>query len=188
VTTTTKRIAGIAAAAALLIVVVWYLAVFSPESHQLRSARAAHTAVQQQISSLRGQVLQLEALEKQIPSDKAKLVTMEAAVPDNPQLPTALAEFHAAAVRSNVTLTSLSPTAPPVSSASSGGGQTAATPDIGLSMTATGTYQEIRSFMTILSQMSRTVVLNSVNISGASSGTLTANFSAAIFDAGNPNP
>jgi Tfp pilus assembly protein PilO len=183
--TTTKRIAGIAAGAALLLVVVWYFALFSPESHHLTSARAARAAAAQQVSSLDAQVAQLEVVQKQIPADRVKLASRTAAVPNNPQLPDALAQFHADAVLSGVTLSSLSPTEP---TAGSSGSATAGTPSIDVSISTTGSYQQLQSFMTLVSRMPRTVVLNTMSISAGASTTLTANFTAEIFYAGSPTP
>ena len=189
-TSTTSRIGIIAGGAALLLAVVWYLALFQPESHHLKAAHAARAAAEAQVQTLSGQVAQLKALEKRIPEDKARLTVLKAAVPDNPSLPDSLGQLHNAASESGITLSSVSPTPPPVGAAAAGGAQQAtALPSITLSLTSTGSYQQLMSFMVRLDNMARTVVVNTVSVSGGNSNNLlTANFTAEIFYAGSPNP
>lgn len=180
--TTTTRITAMAAGAALLLAVIWYMALFRPESHHLSSAHAARAAAEAKVQSLDAQVAQLKALEKQIPQDTATLAVLKSAVPDTPDLPAALGQLHNAATGSGVQLSGVSPSAPATSGSS--GSQQSGPPSINLSMTATGSYHQLTSFMIQLDHMARTVVLNTVNISAGSNSALTANFTAQIFYAG----
>jgi Tfp pilus assembly protein PilO len=199
---TTTRIGVIAGGAALLLLVIWYLALFQPQSHHLKAAHAAKSAADAQAQTLTAEVASLKALEKQAPQDKAALAQLKQAVPDNADLSDALGQLHNAATASGVQLTSVSPTPPPKtasqSTSQSSGGQSSSsqssgqssTPQasgptaISLSMTASGTYQQLMSFVTHLDTMARTVVINQLGISSSQGSAMTANMLAQIFYAG----
>lgn len=181
--TTTTRITAMTAGAALLLAVIWYMALFRPESHHLSSAHAARAAAEAKVQTLNTEVDHLKALEKQIPQDTATLSVLKAAVPDTPDLPDALGQLHNAATASGVELSGVSPAAPPTAGGSGGQSQSGP-PSINLSLTASGTYQQLMGFMTRLDNMARTVVVNTVNIATGSTNGLTANMTAQIFYAG----
>lgn len=185
-TTTTRRLAVITGAVALFLVVVWYLALFSPQNHHLAAAHRDKAASDQKISSLNGQIASLKALEKQIPADKAKLANYKAAVPDNPQLPSALRLIQQAATNTGVDLSNVSPTPSSASSSSSGQGS----PSLQVAMNASGSYTQLSAFIAALNAMPRTLVIDSMNMSasGLNGSTVTASLTTQIFDAGQPTP
>jgi Tfp pilus assembly protein PilO len=176
-TTTTKRIAAVAAGAALVLIGLWYVALFHPATHKLAVAHKAEAAAEQNISQLHAQVAQLQTLEAQIPSDKAKLAALNAAITTNPSLATALVQLHQAATRSGATLSTVGPSAPTGPSA---GAQTSGTPSIALTLTASGSYGQLMAFLRQLASLPRTLVVDTLDISGSGSK-LTANMSARIF-------
>jgi len=191
---TIKRISGVAGLVALVLVVGWYLALFSPQSHDLSKAHKAHAAAQQKVSQLQGEVVQLNALKAQIPADKAALSVLQADVPNTPQLSATLRQLHAAAVNSGVLLSTLNPSPPQMTSASSSqksssssssssSSTSSGAPSITLTMTADGSYPQLTSFLTQLATMPRVVVVNSLSISGSGSP-LTAEITANIFYTG----
>ena len=184
----TKQIGLIAAGVSILLVVVWWLALMSPQGHKLAKAHKAHSAAEQQISSLQGQVSQLQALVKQEPQDQAALVTLKKAVPDNPELDAALNQLQDAADQAGVTMTSISPSTPATGAAashpSSGG---SAAPVVTLSVSSSGTYQQVTAFITHLDNLPRTFVVTGVNMSG-SGQKLAVQLGISIFYAGQPTP
>jgi type IV pilus assembly protein PilO len=188
----TTRIGIAAGIAAVVLAAAWYIALFRPESHHLKAAHAAHAAAEAQVKTLDAQVTQLKALEKQIPQDRARLQVLKAAVPDTPDLPDALGQLHNAATQSGVTLSSVSPTPPPIvapaSAQSAAGGQPPAVGPqaISLTLSATGTYAQMMAFMRQLDTIARTVVINTVSLSSGTVGALTANFTTQIFYAAPP--
>ncbi len=183
-TTTTHRIAAVAAAAALVLVALWYLALFHPATQKLAAAHKAEIAASQKVTQLNGQIGQLQVLQKQIPLDTAKLAALQAAITADPSLATALVQLHQAATESGVSLSSVSPSAP---TGQSSGAQTSGPPSITLALLASGSYSQIRAFLAALANMPRTLVIDSLDISG--SGTkLSANISARIFYAAAATP
>lgn len=178
----TRRITGVAAAAAVVLVLVWYVALFRPESHHLSSARQAYAAAEKQVSSLRQQVVSLEAIEKQIPADKARLAQLDAAVPHSPDLRGLLDQLHALATATGVVVTVVSPAAPSNSTStgstaksSLGGAQSTQ-----VALTLDGSYQQMAAFLTGLSSMARSVVVDGANISSSRHG-LAAQLTTQIF-------
>jgi Tfp pilus assembly protein PilO len=180
--TAMKRIGVVAGLAALVILVAWYLALFSPQARDLSKAHKDHAAAEQRISQLQSQVVQLNALRAQIPADKAALSVLNAAVPSTPQLDNALRQLQSAATGSGVTLTTVGPSAPATSSTSSAQ-KTSGTPSITLNLSASGSYQQLTSFLSRLAAMPRTLVVTTLNIAGTASQ-LNAQITANIFYTG----
>jgi type IV pilus assembly protein PilO len=182
---TIKRIGLVAAGAALFVVVAWYFAFFSPQARNLSAAHKDHAAAEQKVSQLQNQLVQLDALKAQIPADQAALSVLNAAVPPSPQLDSTLIQLHTVATTSGVSLSSVSPSAPPTTASSaqqSSSTQQSGSPDITLTMSASGSYQQLMTFLTGLASMPRVVVVTSVNITGTSQ--LTAQIIANIFYTG----
>jgi Tfp pilus assembly protein PilO len=184
-TTTIRRIAAVAAAAALVLVGLWYVALFHPATQKLASAHRAEIAAGQKTSQLNGQIGQLQVLQKQIPLDTAKLATLQAAIPANPSLATALVQLHQAATNSGATLSSVGPSAP--TGPSTSGAQASGPPFITLSLIASGSYSQLRAFLAQLASMPRTLVVDSLDITGGGSK-LSANIGARIFYVDNTTP
>ena len=189
--TTNRRIPVLAGAAALVILVIWYFALWSPQAKSLRSAHKAHAAAEGQISQLRSQVGQLQGLVKEIPADNAKFAQLQTELPDNPQLDQALQLLHQAATQSGVVLASVGPSNPASSSSgsqsggSAGSGTTSGSgaSTVNLSMSVQGNTNQMKAFLSALANLQRTLVVNSVSMSGS-----TATISAQIFYAGQPTP
>ncbi len=182
----TRRIAAAAAAVVVLLVAVWYFAFWGPQNRDLSSAHTARSAAEQQAVQLSGQVAQLRVLVKQIPTDTARLAALEAALPDNPSLDTALKQLHQAATATGVTLTTVGPSAPPGTGTGSATTSAPGGPAITLNLTVTGANHNVMSFLTGLSSMSRVLVVDHLALSGTSQ--LSASIVARVFYAGTPTP
>jgi Tfp pilus assembly protein PilO len=187
--TTTRKIVAIAAASAVAFVLIWYMALMRPQTHNLAAAHKARAAAEQKIATLDAQLASLRALVKQIPADQARLGKFTAALPDTPSLDTALDQLHQAATGAGVSLSAVSPSTPAVATgaASSSAQAVSGGPAITLSLTATGSYPELTSFLRSLVTMPRAVVVDSLSLAGEGSQ-LSANISARIFYAGAPTP
>lgn len=181
-----RRIAALAAGAVVVLLIIWYVALFRPENNHLSSAHKARAAAEQRASELDGQLAGLQALKRNVPADRAKLVQFEAAVPSDPDLLVALDQLQQAATNSGVELGSVGPQAPATTSGGSGSSQPGSSgpPSIALSMTAVGTYPQTTAFLKALDDMPRTVVVDQVAITGSDTGTLTSSLTARIFYSG----
>jgi Tfp pilus assembly protein PilO len=187
----TQRIGLVTAAAALLLVVVWYFVLWSPEGHKLTAANTAHTAAEAQVSKLQSQVAGLQILLRGIPSDQQKLAQYKQAVPDNPELSSALDQIQAAAIHAGINISSISPGGAPAGAAGKASQGVNGVPAITVSISFTGSYQGVMSFITALDSMNRTLVVTSTSLSGGSGSAnaqMSASISSDIFYAGQPTP
>jgi Tfp pilus assembly protein PilO len=172
-----KQLAMAVAGIAVLLVAVWYLALIRPESHKLKSAHAAYAAAQGQISTLDTQVLQLDNYKRELGPDQQALATFEKEIPDGPELSAAIRDIQGAASTAQVSLTSLSPTVPVAGAvATTVGGATV----LPVSMTVSGSYASLLTFTNELTSMTRTLVINTVSLSGSGSD-LSDSLSADLF-------
>lgn len=176
----TKRIGAVTAVAVVVLVAAWYLALFSPQKSHLAKAHKAQAAAEQQVGSLESQVAGLRALQRQIPADKTKLAAYDNAVPDNPQLASAIRLIQGAANASGVHLSAIGPSNATTAS-------TTGVPTVPVSLTTTGSYSQLMSFISALDSMPRTLVVNGINISGQGAS-LGGQFNTSIFYAGQPTP
>lgn len=193
--TANRRIPAIAGAAALVLVVAWYFLLWSPEAKNVKSAHRAHAQAEQKITQLQGQITQLQGLVKQIPADNARFAQLEAALPENPQLDQAMNLLHQAAVQTGVTVANVAPTNPGGSSSGANSSQGASGgPAITLSLSVQGTAAQVEAFLSALSTLPRTFVVDKVSLSGGgpsssnNSSSSGASITARIFYAGQPTP
>lgn len=185
---TTQRIAVATAGVGLLLVVVWYLLLWSPQGHKLAAARQAHAAADAKISQLHTQISGLQALEREIPADKLKLAQYTSAVPNSPQLAEALHQIQAVASSAGVTMSAISPSSNPTTGAASSGQTASSVPALAFTISASGSYQQLMTYLSSLDQMPRTLVVKSLSLTGGSgpNQSLSASISADVFYAGQP--
>lgn len=185
---TTQRIAVATAGVGLLLVVVWYLLLWSPQGHKLAAARQAHAAADAKISQLHTQISGLQALEREIPADKLKLAQYTSAVPNSPQLAEALHQIQAVASSAGVTMSAISPSSNPTTGAASSAQAASSVPALAFTISASGSYQQLMTYLSSLDQMPRTLMVRSLSLTGGSgpNQSLSASISADVFYAGQP--
>lgn len=187
--TSTRRICSVAAAAAIVLLAAWYILLLRPQSKSLASAHKARAAAEQQASQLQSQIESLRAIYAQIPSDVQKYATLEKAVPDNPELSAAIDEIRSATQASGVQIKALNPAAPTPPSAGSSASAGSGTPSVAISMSGSGTYPQVVTFLSDLSSSPRTFVVDTLSLSGGTGGQpLSMELGAHIFYAGQPTP
>lgn len=181
----TRRLYSLAAAAVVVLAAGWYFAVYRPSSAKIATAHKAYASAASQVSRLDSQVASLQALEVHIPADKARLASLDAEVPTTENLRGLLDQLHALATSTGTELTTVTPS-PPRSATTSQSSSTAATSSTGLqeipvSMAASGTYGQLTSFMSGLTSLQRSMVIQSVAISSGTAGKLVASLSTQVF-------
>ncbi|HWE55331.1 MAG TPA: type 4a pilus biogenesis protein PilO [Acidimicrobiales bacterium] len=189
---TTQRIGAVGLGAVLLLALAWYFVLWSPQGHDLKNAKAAKATAETQISTLDSQIAGLQAIVRSKPADQVALKKFTQAIPDNPQLPQAFDDLQTVADANHVTMSVIGPGGAPVGSAAPT--QYNGVPALAMTITATGAYQDVLSFVTALDNMPRTVVITNLSISGggASKGvaanTYNAQIASYVFYAGQPTP
>jgi Tfp pilus assembly protein PilO len=200
VTFTLKRIGGVTAAAAIVLIAVWYLSLLRPQQHKLAAANRQYAAAAKSASQLQQQVTSLQALERRVPADTARLKSLDAALPHTEDLQEVFTQLDQAATTSGVHLTAVSPSAPTsvsASSSSAAGSSSAGsssagsvasavsgTQQVGVTVTLTGTYSATMTFMNDLDHMSRVVVIDGASFSPAPGGSIGTTLTTRIFYAG----
>ncbi len=177
-----RKFAIIAGLVAVAILGAWYIALWKPATHSVNAARQqlATANNDQFVASL--QRSNLLAKEKQLPAESAVAATLDQAAPATPDIPGLIDQVTAVAAASGVTWQSEStqgtagststPSASTSASSAPPGGMTSLT----LSLSVTGTYNQLLDFVSRLQAAPRLIKVTSMdltgsNASGAAAGT-----------------
>jgi len=193
-----RKVLLIAAGTAVALVAVWFLLLWSPQGQKLDAARERQAEAEEANSALALRIERLRDLRARRPELEADRVALRSAVPESPELDDFLLDTDAAADRSGVDITSVSPGKPAAAGDDAAGttapaapapapaatapaatdtaGATAGTPPsaISLSLDASGGYFQILDFINRLDDLPRIVVVDSLSLSGGGSGDASA--------------
>jgi Tfp pilus assembly protein PilO len=162
---TTLGVVGVMAAG-------WFLLV-SPQRSHANELRGEASTVEQTTNDLRSQIAQLKQQQKGETAQQRELEKIAAQIPDNPQLPTLIRELSGAAKDAGVSLDSLAPSAPTsvATGASTGtaGAATAPLAQIQVTISVTGSYFNVESFMRSLEHLDRALKTTGLTLAPASS-------------------
>lgn len=188
------RLWGLGTAALILVIFVagWFLAV-SPKRAAVADLRAQEAEATQQANSLQTQIDVLKAQAAELPRQRQRLRAFATKFPRSVQLPTLIRNLNGLAVKSGVTVTTLSPSIPEAPAAATESG-TAPPPTaadstyllVPLSLTVTGSYSQLERFLDAMESLPRSLATTSVSIgkadqSSAGSATLQAMIEGNAF-------
>ncbi|MGH9047232.1 MAG: type 4a pilus biogenesis protein PilO [Acidimicrobiales bacterium] len=157
-----QRKVALSIAVGLLVLFIWLLAVFNPEGHKLAAANASVQSAQTQQTQLETRLTQLKEYSKQSPTFEALSQRLSAAVPSTTDIYDYITAISNIASATDVSVQSVDPTTP-VSS-----GNVAIVP---VTISATGTYDQILGFVKALYALPRLTVITEVDLSGGGSNT-----------------
>lgn len=165
---------AIALVASVALVGIWYVVLYSAQSHSLKKAHAAAAAADSNAAALRSQIAILQQEKAQLPASKAKLDTLKVALPDTPALDKLIDDVNGAASSSGVDWQTTSQTKPATFAAGSPQAVTAGLPGgvqaVTVTMQVNGAYNQVTDFVTKLTTMSRLLDVTSVSITGVGAG------------------
>jgi len=150
----------------------WFLLV-SPQRSHANELRGEASTVEQTTNGLRAQIAQLKQQQKGETAQQRELEKIAAQIPDNPQLPTLIRELSAAAKDAGVSLDSLAPGEPTMGTQTTGTTPAAATSplaQIQVTISVTGTYFNVESFMRSLEHLDRALKTTGLTLAPASTG------------------
>jgi Tfp pilus assembly protein PilO len=174
-----KRPVVIAAVVAAALVLGWYALLWSPKGAELAQLRHQEAAAEQQAQALQSKLTELEHQRDDVMTTKARLATLQRAVPDVADLPGFLVAVSDAAARSGVSLRNLAPAAPAAPTASTVAG---APTSIAVAMNVRGGYLPVWRFVRDLLALDRAVVLDGVQVAaGADPNALDVALTGRIF-------
>jgi Tfp pilus assembly protein PilO len=178
--TSTRRIGAVTGAVAVVLLLIWYAALLRPQMAHARAAHAATAAAEAKSRQLQAEIVSLRTLVKDVPADKARLATYEAAVPATPDLNDLLVQLHADATTAGVSLTSVTPGSPTTSSTPNQSTLPGDVKALSVPMAISGPYHGIVAFLTRLTAMPRVVVVDGLDLSPVNGG-LTASLTVRVF-------
>jgi len=175
----TRRLSVIVAIVAAAMLAAFWFVGWSPATSNLQKAHANATVATGQMTQLRGQVAALLTAERKAPLYRSQLNQLKQAIPDDPSYPTVIDELTSIASSSGVALSTIAPSVTTSASAATTSGPAT----LGLSLSVTGTYSQVLSFLTALQQQTRIYVVDSINLSGGSGpgGKLSASINGDVY-------
>lgn len=156
----------------VVIVLAWYLLLYSPLGDDFTNAQTSTTAEERKTQDLQAQLARLTAQSKNTTRLQALLRKFDQAIPQKPDLGEFIIQLNQIAGKSGVKFLSIAPSPPAVSGSSSA---------IALSISVTGSFFQVKNYLTQMEKLERLVIIDGVNISagGGSSSTGTSSTSDA---------
>lgn len=191
---------GTAVVAVLVLLAGWFLLV-APAKSNAADLQAQADSVTAQNASTQLQIDQLKAQSKNLPAQQAQIAAIRTRIPTNPALPTLIRTLSTQATAAGVSLDSLTPGTPVLTSggvgttSATGAGATPVAPgkvsQIPITMKVTGNFANVRLFMNGIEQMQRALLVSGLAISlnqaattsGSTSATTAGNLSTTITGA-----
>lgn len=171
-------------AGALVLVLVWYFALYAPTSKDIDSAKAKTAAAEQEQDSLKTTLHRLQDLAKTAPQQQAALRTLDAAVPETPDLADFIIQANDIARRSGIEFLSIAP-APPSAGTTAAAGAAPAT--INLSITIQGGFFQVLDYLKQLEQLDRLVIVDTLNLGSGSGGSSSGTGASAVASSSSTN-
>lgn len=168
--TETRKWSLLAAVLALALVAAGWFLLVAPKRSDARALRARTVSAQEDNAQLLAQLNQLKALAPELPKREADLAAIRRQIPNNPALPTLIRELTAAAKKSDVDLTSLSPAAPvllTVAGATTPTTQATATDQlmqVPMTMLLTGSYSQMDDFLGRVEKLRRVMLVTAFTL------------------------
>ncbi len=151
----------------------WFLMISPQRSHasQLRTDAAS---VQASTTDLQSKINQLKQQQKGETAQQKRLMEIASQIPDNPQLPALIRELSGAAHKAGVSLDSLAPSTPAPVTAAGAPVSTVPLSQIPVTISVTGSYFNIESFMRALEHLDRALKTTGLTVALNTGGTATA--------------
>ena len=182
----TRRLVLVTGAVTIALIAAFWFAAWSPATHQLKSVHAQLSAVRQDQTQLRSQVVTLNGEQRKIASLRAQLAALEAAVPPSPSLDTAVDQLSAAAAASGGALPSVTPSAP---TAAAPAGKPGGPQSISVGLSVQGSYAQTVAFVNRLEASPRLFVVDGMTVSPAGArGAVTTTVNTRMFYAAPASP
>jgi Tfp pilus assembly protein PilO len=149
----------ISAGAAVLVTILFFFFLLKPKLTEISDAQSdTQTAVDRE-STLRTELVRLEALRKQEPQTRAKLAKLKAYLPTTPDLPGFIRLAQSSATGAGIDLTSIAPSQPSEMESARGIQIITAT------LTVQGGFHRMENFLTRLENLPRVVEVRSLALS-----------------------
>jgi Tfp pilus assembly protein PilO len=171
----------------------WFVLV-SPQRAHVSDLKTKAASEQSATAQLQTQVAQLKQQQNGEPAQQRKLMKIASQIPDNPQLPALIRELSDAAHKAGVSLDSLAPAQPllqaPAATTTPGAVAPPPLAQIPVTISVTGSYFNIESFMRSLEHLDRALLTKGLTVGPATGSSdakavpnaLTGQVSAVVFE------
>lgn len=178
-----KKVIAVAALASVAIVAIWYVAIYSSQSHSIHKSRVAAAASNVQAGTLRTQIATLEEEKTQLPQAQAKLATLSVALPNVPALDKLVDQINNDAVTTGVDWQNITPTKPTIfTPGNAPSGFPSNMQAVPVTLQVEGTYKDVLAFVSDLNSLPRLVDVDGVTFNGVGDGGKTiAQLSTEMF-------
>ncbi len=167
-----KRNALIIIAAALIVVIMaWFFLIYSPKGDDLTAAQKAVATEESKTQDLQNTLARLRAQAKNATAQQALLRRLDQAIPKTPDEAEFIIEMAKIASSAGLEFPSIA-LSPPAAGATSS--------VIGLNISISGSFFQVKNYLTKLENLERLVIVDGINISA---GGGTGSTSAASSDA-----
>ncbi|MDP8949420.1 MAG: type 4a pilus biogenesis protein PilO [Actinomycetota bacterium] len=140
----------------VLLVVGYYFLLLRPLLNELDERAQERSDKQAQLANLQQEVAQLEAVRREAPEIERQLLELSKRIPTQPEIPTFVVQIEEIANASGVTQLSVEPGTP---GPPPGGGEFSVIP---ITMSFTGTYEQMQDFLLRTRNLARLVTVTSV--------------------------
>jgi len=187
--TRTRKWSLLTALAVVVILLIGWFGLVAPKRSSADSLRNQAAAQEQQNNTLKAQIADLQAKQKNLPQQQAIIADVHQRIPQNPDLPALIRSLSSMASATGVDLHTLSPVQPVASTAI--GSADAIGPNgetlqvITASMEVDGTYFNIERFLNKVESLKRSLLVTglSLNVNAGTPGT-TGGSNVAATQAG----
>ena len=175
-----NRTVRVIAVVAVLVAVIWLVAFFLPQGSKLSSLSSQDQKLQAEKTSLQAQLHALQTTQKATAKLESLKKTYSALVPSAPDTFPYYTQIGKVVAGSGAILTAVTITT------LSGGAANGAVTEIPVSLTVTGSYDQILKLLTAIYAMPRLTTISSITLNGGGPNTtratpLTASLTMAIY-------
>lgn len=154
----------------VVIVIAWFFLIYSPLGDDLTNAQTATATEARTTQDLQTELARLTAQSKNTTRLQALLRKFDQAIPQKPDLGEFIIQLNQIAGSSGVKLLTIAPSPPAASGTSSA---------IALSISVTGSFFQVKNFLTKMEKLERLVIIDGVNISAGGGSSSTGSSSSS---------
>ncbi len=155
-----KRNALIVMAAALVVIILaWFFLIYSPKGDDLKTAQTAVTTEEAKTQDLQNTLSRLQAQAKSAPQQQALLRKFDQAIPKTPDEGEFIIQMRKIADSAGIEFLSITPSPPAAAGTSS---------VIALNISISGSFFQVKNYLTKLENLERLVIVDGINISSGS--------------------
>ena len=167
-----RNVLIIAGAAFLAVVLAWFFLFYTPLGDDLKSNQDLVSAEEHKTPDLQTTLARLTATAKNATQQQAQLRKFDRAIPQKPDEGEFIIELNKIATSAGIKPLTIAPSPPSAASATSSTSSTSST--IALTLSISGSFFQVKNYITQLESLERLVIIDGLNISAGSGSSTSA--------------